>query len=367
MRTIGSIMKDNGGIGPGFDMLRVGLAYAVVMRHCWPLVYGSEEAAGAGFVWVATQAIVPVFFILSGFLVTGSAMRLPLGKFAASRVLRIVPALAVDTVVTIVLIGALFTTLPLGAYYSDPQTLSYLWNILGYIHYFLPGVFETNPHVGVVNGSLWTIKPELGCYVFLAALMVIGWAAEWKRTLAIALALLAIIAAAPLFPDDTPRFIQLVVNNPGAILVPEFLIGSVLYHKRDAIPYSWALFWICVALVVLSGIFLPAVEYSTMPISTAIAIPVYGYIAVFVGCTEIPKVPLFSKGDYSYGIYLYGFPVQQAIVAATGVSNPFLLFLLAIVPITAFAMFSWHVVEKPTLKLRKGFSMARKLESHRSS
>ncbi len=365
MRTIGQIMDENNGIGPGFDVLRVGLAFAVVLRHCFPLTYGNSEAAASGFLWTATMAIIPIFFILSGFLVTGSALRLSLGKFVASRVLRIVPALAVDTIVTILVIGLVFTTLPLGEYLTSPQTATYLANIAGFIHYYLPGVFADNPLPGVVNGSLWTIPPELGCYVFISGLIFLGWVSHWKRTLVLALAMVAFIAAAPFLPEATPAALTRLASHPGALLVPEFLIGSVLYLKRDRIPYSATLFWLCVALIIASGFVLPEAVFSVMPASSALAIPLYAYVALFIGATKMPKLPLFSRGDYSYGIYLYGFPIQQAIVAGTGVLNPFALFFMAIVPVTLLAMASWHFVEKPTLRLRKGFSMAAKMEAKR--
>ncbi len=365
MRTIGQIIDENNGIGPGFDTLRLALAFAVVFRHCFPLTYGNEEAASSGFLWTATMAIIPIFFILSGFLVTGSALRLTLGKFVASRVLRIVPALAVDTFVTILVIGVIFTTLPIGEFLTDPQTHAYLLNIFGFINYLLPGVFDANPLQGIVNGSLWTIPPELGCYVFISGLIFIGWVSHWKRTLLLAIGSIAFIAMAPLLPESTPSFVLRLASHPGALLVPEFLIGSVLFLKKDKIPYSPLLFWICVALILASGFVLPEAVFSVMPASSALAIPLYAYVAVFIGATKLPEIPLYSRGDYSYGIYLYGFPIQQAIVAATGVLNPFALFFMTIIPVTILAMGSWHLVEKPTLRLRKGFSMASKMERER--
>ncbi|MEM6474695.1 MAG: acyltransferase [Pseudomonadota bacterium] len=358
-------MDENSGIGPGFDALRVGLAFAVVLRHCFPITYGNSAAASSGFLWSATMAIIPIFFILSGFLVTGSALRLTLGKFVASRVLRIVPALAVDTLVTILVIGLIFTTVPFGDYFGSEDTHAYLLNIAGFIHYYLPGVFEENPIPGVVNGALWTIPPELGCYIFISGLIFIGWVKHWRWTLSFALFLIVFIIAAPYFPESTPASVQRLASHPGALLVPEFLIGSVLYLKRHEIPYSPKLFWLCIALILASGFFLPEAEFSVLPVSSALAIPLYAYVALFIGTTKMPKLPLFSRGDYSYGIYLYGFPIQQAIVTATGVLNPFTLFALTIVPVTLLAMASWHLVEKPTLRLRKSFSMAAKMEAKR--
>ncbi len=366
MRTIGQIMDENDGVGPGYDMMRVFLAFAVIFRHCFPISYGDLAARSSGPLWTATMAIVPIFFALSGFLVTGSALRLTLGKFLVSRVLRIVPALLVDTLVTILVIGAIFTTVPLGEYASSGQTHAYLWNILGFIHYYLPGVYENNPLPGVVNGALWTIAPELGCYVAISALIVVGWVKDWKKVLVIALASMAAILLADAMLGTLPKFVRALAAHPGAVLVPSFLVGAAFYLKRHSIPYSPLLFIVCIAIVAASGFVLPESTFSVMPAWTVCTIPVYAYITVFLGATRLPLPPLFRKGDYSYGIYLYGFPIQQAIVAATGIRDAFLLFALTVPVVTAMAMFSWHLVEKPMLRFRKAFSMAAKREERRA-
>lgn len=164
-------MASNNGIGAGFDTLRLVLAIAVILWHCVPLTQGETDRMLATPVWVWIYTIIPVFFALSGFLVTGSALRLTLGKFAASRILRIVPALAVDTLVTILIIAPLVTTVSLSEFYSSSETWHYLLNMIGEIRYTLPGVFEDNPYTEVVNGSLWTIRPELAYYALMFALI----------------------------------------------------------------------------------------------------------------------------------------------------------------------------------------------------
>ena len=365
VRTIGSIMQENRGIGPGFDLLRIGLAFAVILRHCFPISYGNGPDATAGYAWAAAMGILPSFFILSGFLVTGSALRLSLGKFVASRVLRIVPALAVDTLITVLLIGPLFTEQSLADYFSSPMTHGYLLNVVGEIHYLLPGVFGDNPLHGIVNGALWTIQPELGCYAVICALIALGWVQDWHKAAAVlAAAIIAIIMAQGL-PDRMPHLIGMALNHPGAMLVPNFMLGSILYLKRDSIPYSPRLFSGGVVIVLLSGLVLPAAVFSTLPVISIVMSPIYAYLTLFLGATKMPAVPFFQRGDYSYGIYLYGFPIQQAIVASTEVRKPILLFAATILPVVATAVLSWHLIEKPTLRLRKGFSMAAKIERER--
>src|SRR4051812_38065274 len=146
MRSIGQALRDQGGIGPGFDLLRLVLAFSVLFIHCslWrpaspdldllPLLAGLPLPA-----WAFTTAIVPLFFALSGFLVAGSAENLRLSDFIANRALRIVPALAVEIALCALLLGPLTTTVPWATYFSDAQFPRYFLNAFGWIQYELPG------------------------------------------------------------------------------------------------------------------------------------------------------------------------------------------------------------------------------------
>jgi peptidoglycan/LPS O-acetylase OafA/YrhL len=82
------------------------------------------------------------------------------------------------------------------------------------------------------------------------------------------------------------------------------------------------------------------------------------YIVVFLGVSKLPPLPLFHRGDYSYGIYLYGFPIMQAMRGwfPSAGTNPILLWVMSVPTIMLFAAFSWHAIEKPILRLRKKFS-----------
>lgn len=295
----------------------------------------------------------------------GSALRLDLNRFAQSRFLRIVPALAVDTLVTILIIGSIFTVLPLGDYASSPQTLAYFLNIAGYIHYYLPGVFETNYYPGVVNGALWTIKPELGCYVVLGFMMFLGIHRSSRNVFLAIFLTVGSIFINEIWGEHLPTIFTAVFGNPGALLVPNFLLGAALYLLRDYVPYSKVLFILCAVVVLMSGLFLPEQSYASVPIVSVVLMPVYAYLALFIGVTKIPNLPLFSRGDYSYGVYLYGFPIQQSLVAALKIGSPFVLFFMTIPIVVLLAVFSWHLVEKPTLRFRRSFSLAAKREEDR--
>ena len=65
-------------------------------------------------------------------------------------------------------------------------------------------------------------------------------------------------------------------------------------------------------------------------------------------------VPAFRRlGDYSFGIYVYAFPTQQAIAALVGVVSPWLLFGIAYPIVLALAVASWHAIAAPALRLRR--------------
>ena len=132
------------------------LATSIVLAHSFQLIYGLADMDSGHAAWFLVLEQVPMFFALSGFLVTGSAMRLRLRDFVLNRSLRIVPALAVDIVVAALLIGPLMSVVPFSEYVTSSEFYLYFFNIIGFPHYRLPGVFGDNPLRNIVNGSLWT-------------------------------------------------------------------------------------------------------------------------------------------------------------------------------------------------------------------
>jgi peptidoglycan/LPS O-acetylase OafA/YrhL len=94
----------------------------------------------------------------------------------------------------------------------------------------------------------------------------------------------------------------------------------------------------------------------------------FTYMIIFLGLTPLPRLPLYSRGDYSYGIYLYGFPLQQTILHLfRGLSNLWLFIPLSIISATAMAIFSWPIIEKPALRIRKSLSLTMKNHAPQSA
>jgi peptidoglycan/LPS O-acetylase OafA/YrhL len=152
MKTFDNILQENRGAGPGFDLLRIGLAILILVAHTGWITGGSPTAgvmlphpdsapaASQGlFDWGVlkrpfSDCLVPMFFALSGFLVTGSALRLrSVGKFLSARLYRLVPALVVEVTLSALVLGAIYTTYSLADYFTDATFYRYFLNMFGFI------------------------------------------------------------------------------------------------------------------------------------------------------------------------------------------------------------------------------------------
>jgi peptidoglycan/LPS O-acetylase OafA/YrhL len=361
--TIGAKLDETRGIGQGFDFLRVALATLVVFNHSFLIVEGSYNTVDKYNLWAVFGTTMPVFFALSGFLITGSAQRLKLKDFLLNRSLRIVPALAVDIFVAAIVIGSLVTTDPWHTYFTDSRFFHYFLNIIGFIHYELPGVFISNPFANQVNGSLWTVPFEIGCYAIMSCLILCG--AVRSRT-GITIAAVVFVAVYYLlyfyfsthpspFAAETPvnHYLQNFVSGRGNFLYFYFLAGAIVYNFRYQLLYSGRLALAAGGLILLNGI-------GVVPLGAAkpliLALPV-GYLTAYLGLLPMRKLPLYSRGDYSYGIYLYAYPLQQLLVSRfPGQFSVVPHFILSTMLVTGVAMVSWHCIEKPVLRIRKKFS-----------
>ena len=338
-----------GGASSGFDYMRIALAAGVLLWHSYVAAHGKDAGAAyqAGDLGPAIRIILPMFFSLSGFLVASSLERTKsLPVFLSFRALRIVPALAVEVTLSALMIGPLVTTVGAKQYFASPLFHSYFLNIAGDIHYFLPGVFAHNPWPGVVNASLWTVPYELECYFALAAAYCLTLT---RRPLAFGgLALAMCVASFLLFRKASVA--EMAIDPvPGRMLVLCFMAGVAVFIARRLIPYSTLACLLCGALTV-AFLSLPGEQFLA-PLPAA-------YLTVWLGLRNPPKWRLLSSGDYSYGIYLYGFVIQQLVMNSLGrwISSAIPLFFASFVGVALFAFFSWRFVEKPALGLKKVFA-----------
>lgn len=260
--TMGTVLDRHRGLAPGFDFARVFLAFSVIGYHCVSVIHGDFDAFWQTPGWFINYAILPMFFGLSGFLIAGSAMRLSLKDFLINRGLRIIPALAVEVILSAVILGGIFTSLPKQAYYTDPGFLHYFTNIFGWINFYLPGVFKNQP-LTAVNNSLWTIPWEILCYGLMSGLIITSLIKRNPTYIAlVAVILLVSIGFFQLIAFNNPSHSQLVLRSlivvlthRGSFLLVTFLLGIVLYLVRHRVPYSPTLVCYGVRYVFARGAF----------------------------------------------------------------------------------------------------------------
>ena len=343
--TLSSVLEHNRGIGPGFDFLRLFLSLSVLFWHSFVVCRGLEW--GVNFINLspyrgAVCILLPSFFALSGFLVAGSMQRTGyLEIFILHRALRILPALATEICLSALILGPLITTANLRVYFTSPLTLGYFGNIIGNIHYVLPGVFSGNPIPDVVNNSLWTIPAELKCYLVLVLLAHTG---ILKRK--ILLTVVFLCAAAFLKAD-------VHANTSGQeilsmqMLITCFISGVIFYAWREYIPFHYSLLLLSIAGFITALYGFPHLLF----VLGALCIT---YITVFAGLSPMPRLSVLMAGDYSYGIYLYAYPIQQTVVwLLPKAREPYYVVLIATPVTIGIAMLSWRYIEKPALALKR--------------
>lgn len=76
------------------------------------------------------------------------------------------------------------------------------------------------------------------------------------------------------------------------------------------------------------------------------------FLALAFGLTANTWLSRLSNLDYSYGIYIYAFPIQQALVGFYPKMPLLLYLLLSTVCTLSLAALSWHWIEKPALRLK---------------
>lgn len=320
-----------------FDALRLLAAIAVVVSHSFALAGQAQPVIG---VMDAGTIAVVVFFGISGFLITQSWATDPnLWRFAAKRGLRVMPALVVVVALTVVVLGPLVSSLPPGQYFRESGTWVYLLqNVLLVTTDELPGVFTDLPYERQVNGVLWTLQSEVIAYVGLAVVGVLGGLRT--RWIPILVTVALIVAPHGLVPWDN-----------GLFMTQAFGVGGCLYLLRGMVPWHPGL--------VVAGLLTWAV--SPEGLQLLLAVGVIPYAAIFLAYRGPALLRrLTARGDFSYGVYLIGWPVGQSVVLLWGDSVTTGIVIAVSLPITyLLAMASWKFLERPALQLKRNLLQGR--------
>ena len=343
--------------GNNFDLVRLVAAVAVVYGHSYLLQApdGSSDWVHNALGFDGFGALgVYAFFLLSGMLVTASFDRQrSVPRFTVLRIARLWPAVALGSLVTVFIVGPLFTTLPLREYFSSGMTWSNLDNfstIVMNTGWALPGVFEHNRFPVDVSSPLWTLPLQVRCYLIVLAAGMLGLLSSPRGALlAAALGIAAFVLRVHLPPHLTPHSLPLVQiglrdfsETPGGYSFwpePFFMLGVLLYGLRERIDIHGLM---ALALTMVFLVFR----------DTAGAQPLF-YLAFVYGVLWVGTTPLLRRfvprHDYSYGIYLYGFMVQQCVANIAPQLSHVTAVLIAAPFIVLCAALSWHCVERPVL------------------
>lgn len=352
--------------------LRLMLALCVLVAHCWPLGKGAPTLL---YTQTGRQAdlgslAVDAFFVLSGFLVTASALRFGVVRYLWHRALRILPGYWVCLVVTAFVfapIVALGENGTLSGFWSHSQgPVDYVrgnW-FMALDQWTISGLLRTVPYGrfirggGAFDGSLWTLRYEVLCYLLVAVLAATAVLARAARAvIALLLFTYAIMLADFIRVGSLlakPRHHSVLGPYPLVGVFDEqlviylaflFLLGATARLYADRVPLHPALASVAAIALVVSlwrgGFYL-------------IGQPAEAYLLLYA-VVALPRrlCAVGRRSDYSYGIYIYAFPVQQLIALLVGTRYGMAGYMaLSFVGTFILAALSWHVIEHPALTLK---------------
>lgn len=331
--------------------MRLIAAALVIVSHTCP-VYGRNDlhdpltallmplSLGSG------RIALNLFFLISGFLVLQSWQRKEnLADFLLARFFRIWPALVVCNLITVAAIGLYFTSLPAGEYLRHPDTARYLgFNTLLVkgIHYTLPGVFADTA-LKSANGSLWTLPFEILSYGLLLSLGFLRVFRKWWVGLAAVTTILIGLALKARLPFYG-HFVTAETNQTVIDFLLFFWIGTLCARFARHIPFQKSTF-------VLGAIALAI--FAVFPAHTRGLFYVGFPILIFYLAYEVPYSRLNSRGDISYGTYLYGYPIQQSLYTLFPDLGGVMHTAIALLITSFFALGSWKLIEEPAIGMKK--------------
>jgi len=340
-----------------FNLIRMLAAISVIVSHSYALALGTRNAEPIkNLLGVSLGTIaVDIFFITSGLLVTRSLLvGTDLKFFIVSRILRIFPALIVSVLFCITL-GAYLSSFSLQMYFNDSELLNFiLFNstIILTDYQELPGVFYNAPLDRSVNGSLWTLPWELRMYILLIAIGIFSIILKkFKVSFQFGRSIIIITAlcCTPLyfyfhFTENFHWFYYKFFRFSSA-----FFIGGSLFILSKYIHLKIS--WVVGVFLLLIGAFV--LNKTAFFIIYIFSIPYLVLCSAYIPKGKILKYNIL--GDFSYGTYIYAWPIQQTLAVSIIGIRPTQMTFCATVIVIGLAVLSWYLIEKPSMKLKRYF------------
>jgi peptidoglycan/LPS O-acetylase OafA/YrhL len=337
---------------------RLILATGVILCHAWPLT--GRRIAFEPIHQLMEDVWVDGFFAISGFLITWSWFRQKRTRdYFFARGLRLLPGLWTCLIVTAFVIAPIALAIQGGSGFKLLMSRAPFEYVLGnsavaLLKHDIAGTPGGIPWLGEWNGSLWTLFWEALCYIAIAGLGIVGLL---SRRWVIPVLLVLVVFWSAIRPPysrliDAPPGAhvqfdaatqQLVMSGMAARFGLMFLTGALLYRFRDVIPARWSLVAISVVIVLAS---------SALPNYRVLGAIPLAY-AIIVSGALLRHKRLRLKTDFSYGVYVYAFPIQQLlVVCGLAFLHPILFAIVAAVVTLPLAALSWFAVEKPAISLK---------------
>jgi peptidoglycan/LPS O-acetylase OafA/YrhL len=323
-----------------FQALRWIAASLVILAHAHGLRDFQSQYLRLTGLELGWSAVV-MFFTISGYLISASVQRHPAREFWKARFLRIFPGLIVCTSITALIISE-FSTLSFANYFSNHQTLRYIFGTgtLLATEYSLPGAFQDNVTT-IANGSLWTLRYEIASYFALFMLFIISSSTGIKFA-SIIIAGGVACAIGCVVPGALGHSIPVQASNLLALFVP-FSIGAWFQATKTSPPN------LVVVVIALSISAILARMFGWSIFATA-SIAILTLWIAFVASRLLAR--LNALPDYSYGIYIYGYPIQQMTSVLLPGWNPIAQVVVSFLGTIVPASLSWHFIERPALALK---------------
>lgn len=323
-------------------LARFVLSSMVVLSHSFhffmrsndldPLIRLSREQYTLG------RIAVDAFFVLSGFLVAGSWKSSRGGiDFLWRRATRIYPGF-----LTAILLTSLVAAPWLAARGGMPRPEVPSWADL-----LVPAL--TLDYVELAaNGSVWVLRYDFFCYLLIAAA---GWSGLLARRWPVAaMGIVSWLVYAYWFTSGADQGMR----NQHPRFLTCFLAGAIAHAYRDRIPSGWS--WVGASAVAMVLFLAPGLPFDLWPWQVAsLAFPIFGTHLVLFACFGPGRRAGRAGwlGDFSYGLFLYAYPIQLVLVTAfRDRLDPFSHFLISWPTAILAAWASLSLIERPAMRLR---------------